>query len=285
MSHFEGEDFEGQDFEEVLKRFEDMLTTGKHSFFDADELEDIIEYYFQWLNYEMVKKAIDFGIKQFPYSSSLKIKQAQYLSSQHYTKEALNLLNEIEQIESANFDLFMARGYIYSQMGLGEQAIENFKKALPLAEYKDEVYLALGVEFLNEEKPDDAIYYLKKAIKINPRNEVALNELSLCYDLTNKAEEAISFFLDYIDEFPYSYYAWFNLGLAYNRFGLFEKAIEAYDYAIVINDKFSSAYFNKANSLAQLEKYREAIEVYKETLSTRIKKQILIITLASVTKI
>ena len=45
----------------------------------------------------------------------------------------------------------MARGYIYSQMGLGEQAIENFKKALPLAEFKDEVYLALGVEFLNED--------------------------------------------------------------------------------------------------------------------------------------
>ncbi|MBK7669260.1 MAG: hypothetical protein IPJ32_19115 [Sphingobacteriaceae bacterium] len=147
MSHFDGEDFEGQDFEEVLKRFEDMLANGNAAFFDADELEDIIEYYFQWLNYDMVKKAIDFALKQFPFSSNIKIKQAQYLSSQHYTKEALNLLNEVEQVETNNFDLFMARGYIYSQMGLGEQAIENFKKALPLAEFKDEVYLALGVEF------------------------------------------------------------------------------------------------------------------------------------------
>jgi TnpA family transposase len=73
----------------------------------------------------MVKKAIDFALKQFPFSSNIKIKQAQYLSSQHYTKEALNLLNEVEQVETNNFDLFMARGYIYSQMGLGEQAIEN----------------------------------------------------------------------------------------------------------------------------------------------------------------
>jgi tetratricopeptide (TPR) repeat protein len=265
MSAFDGEGFDDQDFEEVLKRFEEMLSTGKHGFFDADELEEIIDYYFQWANYEMAKKAIDFGLQQFPFSSLLKIKQAQYLSSQHFTQEALSLLNDIEQIESQNFDLFMTRGYIYSQMGLGEQAIENFKKALPLAEFKDEVYLALGVEFLNESKPDDALFYLKKAIRSNPKNEVALNELSLCFDLTGKSEEAISFFLDYIDEFPYSYYAWFNLGVAYNRFGLYEKAIEAYDFSLAINDKFGSAYFNKANSLAQLGRYQEAIEIYKET--------------------
>ena len=75
MSHFDGEDFEGQDFEEVLKRFEDMLANGTAGFFDADELEEIIEYYFQWLNYDMVKKAIDFALKQFPYSTGIKIKQ------------------------------------------------------------------------------------------------------------------------------------------------------------------------------------------------------------------
>jgi tetratricopeptide (TPR) repeat protein len=194
MSEFDGEGFDDQEFEKILKRFEDMIQTGDHAFFDADEIEEVIEYYFQWLNYDMVKKAIDFGVKQYPYSAILKIKQAQYLSSQHFTQEALGLLNQIEQTESNNFDLFMTRGYIYSQMGLGEQAIENFKNALPLAEYKDEVYLALGVEFLNEDKADDALYYLKKALKINPRNEVALNELSLCYDLTAKSEEASSFF-------------------------------------------------------------------------------------------
>src|ERR1044071_8007501 len=122
MSEFDGEGFDDQDFEKVLKRFEDMVAGGENGFFDADEIEEIIEYYFQWMNYDMAKKAIDFGLKHYPYSSILKIKQAQYLSSQHYTQEALALLNEIEQTESQNFDLFMTRGYIYSQMGLGEQA-------------------------------------------------------------------------------------------------------------------------------------------------------------------
>ncbi|MBK7816200.1 MAG: hypothetical protein IPJ60_00825 [Sphingobacteriaceae bacterium] len=123
MSEFDDEGMNDKEFEEILKRFENMINNGESSFFDADELEEVIEYYMQWLNYEMAKKAIDYGIAHYPFSSILKIKKAQYLSTQHFTHEALNMLNEIEQIENSNFDLYMTRGYIYSQMGLGEQAI------------------------------------------------------------------------------------------------------------------------------------------------------------------
>jgi tetratricopeptide (TPR) repeat protein len=55
------------------------------------------------------------------------------------------------------------------------------------------------------------------------------------------------------------------LGNAYNKLNLFEKAIDAYDYAILIKENFSSAYFNKGNSLVNLDRYSEAIEVYKQT--------------------
>ena len=265
MSEFEGDGLSNEDFEKSLKRFEEMISSDSPQFFDADELEEIIDYYMQWFNLELAKKAIDYATEQYPVNSSLKIKKVQYLSSQHNTREALLLLNEIEEVESSNSELYMTRGFIYSQIGLSEQAIENFKSALPLAEFKDEVYVAIGVEFLNDEKAEDALYYLKKAIKLNSENEVALNELSLCFELTGKSEEAISFYETYIDSSPYNYYAWFNLGISYNRLGLYEKAVDAYDYAIAIKDNFSSAYFNKANSLAQQDKYIEAIAVYRET--------------------
>jgi tetratricopeptide (TPR) repeat protein len=265
MSEFEGDGLSNQDFEKSLKRFEEMISSGSQQFFDADELEEIIDYYMQWFNLELAKKALDYALDHYPYSSSLKIKLAQFLSSQHKTHEALNLLNDVELVESNNSELYMTRGYIYSQMGLSEQAIENYKKALPLAEYKDEVYVAIGIEFLNDEKAEDSLYYLKKAIQVNPDNDVALNELSLCFEMTGRSEEAISFYENYIEEKPYNHFAWFNLGISYNRLSLFEKAIDAYDYAIAIKENFSSAYFNKANSLAQLDRYLDAIEVYKET--------------------
>ncbi len=89
-------------------------------------------------------------------------------------------------------------------------------------------------------------------------------EISFCYEFANKTEDSISYFQSYIDKYPFSKAAWFNLGIAYNNIDLYEKAIEAYDFAIAIDDNFSSAYFNKANSLANIGMYKDAIVAYKE---------------------
>jgi len=71
---------------------------------------------------------------------------------------------------------------------------------------------------------------------------------AFCYDVLDKQEESIKFYEQYIDNEPYSYAAWYNLGNAFNKMDLFEKSIDAYDYAILIKDNFASAYFNKGNS-------------------------------------
>ena len=80
MSEFEGDGLSNQDFEKSLKRFEDMISSGTQQFFDADELEEIIDYYMQWFNLELAKKALDFALDHYPYSSSLKIKLAQFFA-------------------------------------------------------------------------------------------------------------------------------------------------------------------------------------------------------------
>jgi tetratricopeptide (TPR) repeat protein len=46
----------------------------------------------------------------------------------------------------------------------------------------------------------------------------------------------------------------------------FRKAIESYDFALAINEGYSSAVFNKANALANLGEYEEAINVYRECI-------------------
>lgn len=54
--------------------------------------------------------------------------------------------------DATDEQLYMTRGYIYSQMGLSEQAIENYKTALKYTTEPHEVYLSLGMEFMNKKK-------------------------------------------------------------------------------------------------------------------------------------
>ncbi len=257
---------EKKDSNPLAERFETLTKNGGSCFFDADEYEEIIDFYLDQNNLKMAEHATDIATRQYLFSVVFQLRKAQILGATEKSQEALAVLATAEMMEPSNPELFMTRGAIYSQMGLTEQAIENYKKAAICdPEHADEVYLALAFEFENTSRFSDAIFYLKKAIEINPENEAALYELAFCYELGGKHEESAKYYTDYLEKYPYAETAWFNLGVAYNRLKLFEKAIDAYDYAIAVNQKFASAYFNKANSLAHLGRYDEAIEVYKET--------------------
>jgi tetratricopeptide (TPR) repeat protein len=54
--------------------------------------------------------------------------------------------------------------------------------------------------------------------------------------------------------------AWFNLGAAYQGLKLYEKSVDAYQFAITIEEKFDYAYRNMGDAFIRLRKYKEAIE-------------------------
>jgi tetratricopeptide (TPR) repeat protein len=251
--------------DELVARFERMLRQNEVHYFESEELENIIDYYFNAGNPGQLRKAIDFALERYPFSADFKIARAQFLAYNQKTQEALKLLNDVELVEPSNPDIYTTRGYIYSQMGLSEQAVENYKTALEYTDQPDEVMVALGTEFMTQENYLDAIYYLKKAALYNSSNDYALSELFLAFDAAKKLKEGLNFYQQLIDKDPYNHFAWFNFGLCHSKSGDHDLALQAYEYAIAINEKFASAYFNKANALASMNRFHEAIEVYKET--------------------
>lgn len=261
------EDFDDdiQDPAELVIRFEDMIEQGKVFFFDVEEFESIINFYLETDNHSYSNLAINHAVEQHPDCVTFQLKKAQLFASTDKTRRALDILDTIEGIDSANAEIHMTRGAIYSKLKLFDQSIAEFKKALRLDSYNEDILLNIALE---HEKTGDyakAIQYLTKALEMNPENESCLNELAFCFELTDQTDQAILYFEKFLDENPFSLDGWFNLGVAYNTQGLYEKAIDAYDYAIAIEPAFASAYFNKANSQANLELYREAINTYLET--------------------
>ena len=65
---------------------------------------------------------------------------------------------------------------------------------------------------------------------------------------------------------PYNELAWFNLAAAYQGLKLYEKVIDAYKYALVINEKFDYAYRNMADAYIRLRKYKDAIEALEKVI-------------------
>jgi tetratricopeptide (TPR) repeat protein len=100
----------------------------------------------------------------------------------------------------------------------------------------------------------------------DPTNEEALYKICFWTDFTGRNEEGIRLHQEIIEDYPFSELAWFNLAAAYQGIKLYEKAIDAYQYAVALDDKFDYAWRNMGDAYLRLRKYKEAIEVLQKVL-------------------
>jgi tetratricopeptide (TPR) repeat protein len=262
---FNDDFFEDNEINELIRVFEKKIKDNESFFFDVDEYELLIDYYIEKENYKYISHLLNLASEQHPSSTSILLKKAQYFAYNDKNDKALEILTQLEKIDPSNVDVLFTKGAIYSNLQRYEKAIEEYKKALSKVDELDEVYINIAYEYQFLGNYEKAIEYFNKAFELT-QDESIFPELSLCYEIIDKNDKIAEFFLKYIEDNPYSYKAWFYLGTAYNLLGLYEKAIEAFDFSIAIDDKKPEAYYSKAITLFQNDKYAEAIKVYSELI-------------------
>ena len=142
-----------------------------------------------------------------------------------------------------------------------EEALHSFD-----GEERIELLFELADVYDDYEEFDKVFDCLKLILEQDPNNEEALYKICFWTDFTGRNEESIKLHQKIIDDFPYNELAWFNLAAAYQGLKLYEKAIDAYQYAIAIDEKFDYAYRNMGDAYIRLRKYKEAIEVLEKVL-------------------
>lgn len=249
--------------------FEAMLRKNEERFYDVEQIEDITNYYLQQNELSWAERAVKLGLSQHPSSTELKLKLAQILSRKGKFQDALKSLEEITLLEFNNPELYLFKAEIYSELQDYDHAIENFLEAINYTaeEEHDYIYVDIAAEFQNKGDFEKARHYLKKAILLNPYNDLAYLELLFTMQIEEKVEDAVTFFQQVIDIDPYNHVAWYYLGLSFQDMELYEKAIEAFDYAGVVKDDFVDAYIQKAECYIALEYYRNAITPLKEAIA------------------
>ena len=216
-----------------VERYEEMIRNHDQYFFDAQAFENIIDYYIEKSDPAKALQVSEYARNQHPFAAVFLIKQAQLLVVTNRSGEAFDALDKAAMLEASDPDIYLIRGNLYESMERFDEALENYEKALSLAEETDEILLHIAYVHQNMGDYTTAIGYLKECLKQNMENQDALYELAFCYDVMDNQEESVQFYQQYIDNEPYSYAAWYNLGNAFTKLSLFEKAIDAYDYAIL----------------------------------------------------
>ncbi len=249
-----------------LSRFELMLKTNSVYFFDADEFEQIILHYVDTGKISLANKALNLGLQQHPASVSLKLIRVELLILDENIEEADTILNELQEFEPTNDEIYIQKATIYSKKGLHKKAIEVLKMALQYAEDEIEIYSMIGMEYLFIDDFETARLNFAKCLDVEYDNYSSLYNVIYCYEMMDQHKEAIQYLLLHIDKDPYSEVAWHQLGRQYVYIEDYKKALEAFDYAILIDDTFIGAHLEKAKTLENLERYEEAIVYYHLTM-------------------
>lgn len=256
------------DLKQLLQQYRNLRDGTAHSFLDEDSFEIIINYFDEKDKLSAALEAAETGIEQHPYSAILLFKKADLLIASHKYAEALSVLDQGGILDSTDINLYILKTDALLALDQPDKAAHLLGEALDIFEGEEKIELLFELADVYDDYEDfDKVFdCLKMILEQEPQNEEALYKICFWTDFTGRNEEGIRLHKKIIDEFPYNELAWFNLASAFQGLKLYEKAIDAYKYALVIDEKFDYAYRNMGDALIRLRKYRDAIEALEKVL-------------------
>ncbi len=133
----------------------------------------------------------------------------------------------------------IALGLALNAVGLTEEAMQEFKKAITISRHAGEAYLNIGHIYFIKGKYEEAIPFFHKAMQLRPRlAPVAHNNLGALYFNIGKTEKAFKELQEALRIRPFYARPHYNFGLYYLNKGDLDKAIFHLQKAIEFEPEF-----------------------------------------------
>lgn len=254
------------DISRLLQRYLSSHQEGKEAYFDADEIDYLLDSFEESEDYTYYDEVLELGLKLHPGNTELQIKQCkQYADNEEYEK-ALALIDTIAETE--NQDLDMLRLECYCSLGEYEKVVDYTNQLIAAeCEYLEFLFEYITPILSDLEMTKETQDYIDIGLTLFPDNPVLKDELCYLFESEGDLKGAIRICNELIDKNPYSCDYWFTLGRLYSMETEFDKAIEAFDFALTCDDSDPELKILKAYCLYMNENYEKAIDVYTEIAS------------------
>lgn len=211
--------------------------------------------------------AINLGISKFKNSPDLIVRKTRLLIYNFGNKKAKRFLNGLGntcikpfQVDILRLEILIAQGHIEKAFSVISFLKYKYKgTGIILSEV---FYLeALAYEKLNHF--DKCFESLSEVLWVNPNHQDALGKIWMTTELSRKSKEGILLNKFLLNKEHYSAISWFNIAHAYYSEGEYEKAIEAFEFSIIINEDFETAYLDLAEVCMLLGMFQKATQYLK----------------------
>ena len=250
----------------AVLNYEKVCKDGAMKYIDMDVLETVIDFYLETNDIDSVQNALKYAERLYPKSNEIKLRRAHMYTNQGNPNGALTLLKEILRTEPGNTDAQYAMGIVYGMLDQPQKAIQYYQLASVDGVELGTIYGNIGDEYYKMDRMDKAKLYYKKAIAENPDEERSMFNLLCIFEDESCDQESEIYFREQTQRHPYSFSAWIAYGRASMNLEKWQQAIDAYEYAVVIDKTNVQAYFCLADAYRRAGNTGKAVSVLHEAL-------------------
>jgi Flp pilus assembly protein TadD len=177
-----------------------------------------------------------------------------------YWRNNLSLYNHTLSITKSNFPIHITRGQAFFKLGMINEAIADFNKAIEINPQYDFSYNNRGsiYRFLGNTK--QAMRDFDRAIDLEPREILGYYNRGLTYILLGDYQQAIRDLNKVIELAPRRAEAYNSRGMVYSHLGNYAQAIIDIDKAIELDPEEAKAFNNRGMVYGHLGNFTEAIK-------------------------
>lgn len=250
----------------LAEHFEKSQHLDTSPSFSVDEFEDLIAYYDRLRAVEQIMDVLDCALQQYPFSVDFYLKKADFLLAQNQTEEALEVIDQAAGLSPNNFEVLILSIEALSLLGQMELAGRLLDELPSPSDPEQQADYYYAQAFWHEQRYEfeRMYFFLCAALEIQPGHQRSLEKMMVAVEMNKRYQEAIPIYEEILNQDPYSYQAWFNLGQALASIGAYERALEAMEYAFIIDPHFELAYRDFIDLSFELGHYQQTLRCFEE---------------------
>lgn len=177
----------------------------------------------------------------------------------------------LENPESSPMEKAVAKALSLQEQGKKDEAVEAWRSIANIMQGIDDnlaagAWFSIGYLYSEQGKHEDAIEAYSRSVDLKPNVVVPYNNRGNAKGELNQYEAAIKDFDKAISLNPDYAEAYINRGNAKDALGQLDSAMEDYDKAIALEPREVLAYYNRGNTKTKLGQYKAAIADFDEVL-------------------
>jgi tetratricopeptide (TPR) repeat protein len=241
-----------------------MDDSGTKTYFDADEVVELLDYFEEKSNITQYEKLLEFGLKLHPENPDLKLRICKLLIFHEQYNEALHMITQLNCNNDEEAELLKIECLC---------ALDNYDEVRHIIEVKqrqddenlEELYEYTASVLGNlDDKQSELEELIHAGLRLFPDNQTLKEEYSYLLESQGYTDKALLVCNELIDIDPYFADYWYMAGRLHAETDDYDKAIESLNYAITCDESDMEIKIFRAYCLYKHDLFTEAVKEFRE---------------------